>query len=281
MKKNNRFNKICFGVITLCIILYTLIGINNYLGENRFMAEYSQKISELEERIEVLENENMNLNNSLNEIKTSYANLSIESEKTTDEEIDGPNNIEYESRNIQESENTENIPEIKNGFIESTEVTETNSEEDVPNKNFTDITKKSNLTADEFNLVIDKMLERYNITDGKLKNSGELFVLVEETSGVNGLFALSVATLESGYGRSGLCQNNNNWLGISKSGGGYRYFESDEECMIYWANLIKNSYIDQGRTTISEISTKYCPPNASKWTGDVTWAMETYASYLL
>lgn len=296
MKKNLKFNIFCFSVSLITIFICCLVVINANISQNNFIEQYNEKMRLLEDRIIVLENKyskieiSANKSNTMEELGENQihiepkldeligeAVISSKEEKTLKENTDkndiiGP--LPYDEGN----ELTIDLhkDEVKETSVEVSEPIE---EPEVV-KNLTDITQKSNLTEEEFNLIIDSMLDHYNKGNTKLRGKGYLFVKVEETSGVNGLFALSVATLESGYGTSSLCINNNNWLGISKSGGGYRYFESDEECFIYWAYLIRDKYINQGLTSISSISRKYCPPNPDKWTSDVQWAMNKYIGYL-
>ena len=63
---------------------------------------------------------------------------------------------------------------------------------------------------------------------------------------------------------------NNNPGGLTYADGSTRYsFNTlDEGISAFVSNLNKN-YISEGRTTLAQISTKYCPPTATEWTKNV------------
>lgn len=68
-----------------------------------------------------------------------------------------------------------------------------------------DLTVPSNITAEE----AEKMLEKYP----KLHGLGEAFVKAEKKKGVNALYMLGLACLESNYGRSNFAVERNNLYG--------------------------------------------------------------------
>jgi len=75
-------------------------------------------------------------------------------------------------------------------------------------------------------------------------------------------FIFSVATHESEYGSSRICNSNSNLFGIHKKGGeellktvkdgkdAFRSFKTRRECIIYFVDLIKNYYIKNGQNNI-------------------------------
>lgn len=68
-----------------------------------------------------------------------------------------------------------------------------------------DLTVASNISAEE----AEKMLEKYP----KLHGLGEAFVKAEKEKGVNALYMLGLACLESNYGRSNFAVERNNLYG--------------------------------------------------------------------
>ena len=147
--------------------------------------------------------------------------------------------------------------------------------------NTTNISKPSNLSAEEFDQIINSTLSKYKKTNSKLYGLGETLYELEQTYGnINGLFVLSVISNESGWGTR--LANTNNVAGITKKGGGFRAFNSVEECVMYSGGLLSKNYIGQGRTTIASVGAKYCPsteyaPNQNVlWTDTVSDIMRTY-----
>lgn len=165
------------------------------------------------------------------------------------------------------------------------EVVEEVIEEPVPEPvviNTTDITRPSNLTAEQFDQVINTMLSKYNKKNSKLVGIGDALYQVEQTYGnINGLFVLSIVSNESGWGK--YLANTNNIAGITKRGGGYRAFGSVDECVLYSGRLLSQNYIGKGLTTIATVGNKYCPDTPShpgqnvKWRNTVTSIMNRYS----
>lgn len=152
--------------------------------------------------------------------------------------------------------------------------------EDLDNINVSDITKPSGLTADQYNTIIDNLLNRYNKTGSKLYGLGESIYNAEMTYGnLNGLFLLGIVSNESGWGMH--TANTNNIAGIT-SKSGFRAYNSVNECVMDMARLLSEKYIGQGRTTIAAVGDKYCPstelkPNQNiKWRNTVSKIMNQY-----
>ena len=87
---------------------------------------------------------------------------------------------------------------------------------------------------------------------------------------------MAVFCVESAYGKSDLAKYKNNLCGFNayptETQTVYEHattFNSKEACTLAFGDLIYNHYISNGRDSISSISTKYCPPNASEWTSMV------------
>lgn len=153
---------------------------------------------------------------------------------------------------------------------------ETPKEEEKKPVNLSDISKPSNLSASQLNSVINSRLKNVGKSSSKLSNLGDALVKMEEESGVNALFCLAVASLESGYGTSEAAINKNNLFGLMRSNS-LMEFSSVSECISYWGNLMKNHYIDSNRDSIEDIQPKYCP-DSETWAPDVSYLFNTYSS---
>ena len=117
----------------------------------------------------------------------------------------------------------------------------------------------------------DNVLEPSNVTAEELsagllyelKNFADCFIKAEGTYGVNAIFLASVAALESGWGRSQVAINNNNLFGYTSPSGGYRVFESVEECIDTVARHLKRNYLTEGGSfyngvSVGAINIMYC-----------------------
>ena len=128
-----------------------------------------------------------------------------------------------------------------------------------------DVRKVSGASVDTLNKILrGTWLEGY----------GQVFYDCEKTYGVNALFSIGNAIIETGWeGNSYLAVERNNIYGLATS----RVFGSKTECINYWFSLIKNHYVDDGLITIASINEKYCPPNA-RWSSDITWIVNKLIS---
>lgn len=262
MKKFNLGNNIYIGLMVLCIMITTFVCINSSIQKNKFIEEYSLKLEESNKRIEALEKECASLKADLDKCKSDIKDIS---------------NLNSGKMN----------PAIKDRLLKSINVNGVSLyqylktiEQSKPKAtvNTKDVTKKSNLTVEQFDAVINKIVvDKYKKTNSKLIGNGKYLKHVEDTYGINGLFVLSIASLESGYGTVG---PKNNLFGLTKSGGGYASFESLQSSYDTFGRNLKKGYIDKGLTTIPTIAKKYCPPNKNKWTKDVSWFMKLYSNAL-
>ena len=115
----------------------------------------------------------------------------------------------------------------------------------------------------------------YILKDTRLEGYGYCFKKIEDEYGVNGLFAMAVATLESGLGKSSLGQNNNNFYGIRGNGSSWAKFESVESGILYFGKLMNNS-LYYGKT-IKKIAPIYCNDD---WADKVSSIMTRYINKL-
>ena len=92
--------------------------------------------------------------------------------------------------------------------------------------------------------------------NGKLKGQGKTFLNAQEKYGVNAIFLIAIAQLESATGKSNLAQKNNNFGGM-RSGKGWSKFKTPEEGIDKLAENLKRKYIDDGLVTIDQIHKRY------------------------
>ena len=137
--------------------------------------------------------------------------------------------------------------------------------------NTTDIAHKSGYTAEQFDAIINKVFTDMNKKTTSLTTIGDSLYKVEQENDVNGLYLLGIASLESGWGTSGLATKSNNLYGLIG-----RKFNSVDECTEYMGSWLRSAYIDKGLDTLAKIQTKYCPNGGSKWVNDVTWCANRY-----
>lgn len=84
----------------------------------------------------------------------------------------------------------------------------------------------------------------------------------EKIYGVNAYLALGVAKLESAWGQSDAAIYRNNLFGIMGTNG-LRYFESKDECIEYWFELISGYYFENNMLYPQTIGERYC--EGSDW----------------
>lgn len=92
---------------------------------------------------------------------------------------------------------------------------------------------------------------------------------IEDEYGINAYFTIAVMKLESGNGKSKLAKTKNNLFGLNATGGSNSKayaFDTQADSVRKFGQLIAESYVDKGYTTIEKVAKKYCPPNG-KWSG--------------
>lgn len=123
------------------------------------------------------------------------------------------------------------------------------------------ICESSNLSVDEITLMV-----KDTAFDGLAPALKDI-----DDKGVNAIFALSVAMLESGNGRSYLARSQNNIFGLDPYNGGMS-FSNKSDCVKYFGNLMKKHYFANGRNTLYDINQMYEPYN-SNWSDLVSTIM--------
>ncbi|MBC5647397.1 glucosaminidase domain-containing protein [Christensenella tenuis] len=125
-----------------------------------------------------------------------------------------------------------------------------------------DLTVLSGCSAEELEALLK---------DSGLEGLGSCYAEKEQTHGINALFLISVAQLESGFGKSKLAQNCNNLGGIKNGNNGYMEFPTKQDCVDYQATLLRDDYLDEngkyfeGKTT-KDVSQSYCGGSESWYT---------------
>lgn len=117
---------------------------------------------------------------------------------------------------------------------------------------------------------------------GVLSGKGDVFIKAQEKYGVNAAILASICRLESDNGKSDNAKEKNNVAGIRIAGSyEFRKFDSVEDCIMYTAKLLKNSYINEGLITLSQIGGKYCPikDKTDKTGENKYWAERVYGVY--
>ena len=125
----------------------------------------------------------------------------------------------------------------------------------------TDVTARTNLTYDDL----------LKVTAGtNLEGLENAVIATEEKYGVNSLFILSLAALESGWGTSNLAVNRNNLFGIcayDTNVDAATNFSTKSECIDYFGRLMANEYFVNGRTDLWSINEIYA--SAPTWASEV------------
>lgn len=123
--------------------------------------------------------------------------------------------------------------------------------------NETDLRTKSNVSIEEY----QKMLE-----NTALYEIAESLYNAEQKFGVNGLYLMGLACLESSYGNSNFAKNRNNifgWNAVDSNPGKANYFTSKSECVMFVAEKLNNNYLSEDGCyfegyTAKDIDKHYC-----------------------
>lgn len=131
----------------------------------------------------------------------------------------------------------------------------------------------SGFTAAQFDAIIEETFARkFPRKDiGIFADLGGTLYQIEQDNGFNALYILGIGCLESGYGKSTLAKTKNNPYGLLGMS-----FDSIADSTTYLGNLLQRSYIGKGRTSLTEIGKKYCPPTYQDWASSVQWITNQY-----
>ena len=137
------------------------------------------------------------------------------------------------------------------------------AQEEQEKKNLTfDAFTISNLNENDFNKIL---------TGTNLAGQGKYFEYIEKENGVNGLFAIGVATKESSAGKHNA--NTNNFWGRKATADTYLSWGTPGESIQSFGKYMSTDRY-YGKT-IDEISVIYCPPNHLDWSASVKQIMQS------
>ena len=137
------------------------------------------------------------------------------------------------------------------------------------------ITNISNASAEDWSIFLNQLADDRELSESHfIRDSGYLMTDIESMYGISGTSLLAIWLWESSLGTSELAQERNNLGGIKK-GSSYRWFDSCEDCAYYHADLLRRVYVDEGLTSWSEISSKYCPGN-DVWANRISSTVSEY-----
>lgn len=142
------------------------------------------------------------------------------------------------------------------------------------NYDLSESTNITNLSADEFNELIKVICEHRDIeyTECPFYNTGDAFEYVESEYGINGIYLLTICTIESGFGSNMI--RSNNAAGIT-NGDGYIKFESINDCILYLGELLGKYNSNYNLSTFEEIGSRYLE-DSEDW---VNMAQEISSAY--
>jgi hypothetical protein len=115
---------------------------------------------------------------------------------------------------------------------------------------------------------------------------GQIFINAQNKYGVNALFLMSIASVESKYGKhpakgATVCQYN--IMGLKTGSGKYQDNKSYAECVDSGASSLQRLYFNKkptGLVTVRQIHDQYCKGNA-KWTKEICDEMNRLSSTIL
>ena len=130
----------------------------------------------------------------------------------------------------------------------------------------------------------DRVEMRYNINryferhGCALAGQGDAFVDAGLESNVDPYFVAAISIIES-TGGNHCVREHNAWGRKAGGANGSKYNRINSNGWCSWnswddaihdeADYLARVYLDQGRTTVSSIARKYCPPTASSWRSNV------------
>lgn len=109
----------------------------------------------------------------------------------------------------------------------------------------------------------------------KLKGMGKDFIEIQNEFGINALFLMSIAKVESGYGNAPMKNKPYNIVGaVGQNPKSYK------ECIYKLARNLRKNYVNSNLKNPKDISTKYCNGN-NQWPKDVVDEMSKLSKKIL
>lgn len=104
-----------------------------------------------------------------------------------------------------------------------------------------------------------------DIEDYKLLTEGtwwegyeQTLMNLEQTYGINAIFAMSVSTIESGSGTSVRASSRHNYYGIEISNKSWADLGDNT---LWWGGMLNRVYVEKDLLSVWDIGPVYCPPN--------------------
>ena len=132
------------------------------------------------------------------------------------------------------------------------------------------VTSTVALNTEDMNRIIDSYTA--HIENSNLRGHGEAFIQASRETGLNPIYILAHAIIESGSGTSYLARDRFNFFGIAaydtNPGAAYAMGDNVDEGIINGAKWIKRNFYDEGYTTLSAMkSGGYA--SSDKWASDI------------
>lgn len=108
----------------------------------------------------------------------------------------------------------------------------------------TNLIQPSNVTEEELNLILDNT---------PLKGTGKDFLDAEKKYGINAMFMVSVAGVESDYGNAPAKGTKYNFSGRKKLKGGFLEFKNFPDSIDSFGAYIQRRYTRSGKTTVQKV----------------------------
>lgn len=136
------------------------------------------------------------------------------------------------------------------------------------------------LTAADMDKIIDQWAQ---ITNTEFEGRGATFVAAAQQTGLNPIYLLAHAALESGWGNSELATGRHNYYGInavdSNPNAAYAMGDDIDEGIIAGANWIKQNYYDCGCTTLTSMKDSGYA-SSDEWESNIATIVNTSIAYL-
>lgn len=142
--------------------------------------------------------------------------------------------------------------------------------------------KKIALNASDINRIIDGWTKHIK-NDSVLKGHGEAFIRASRETGLDPVYLLAHAIVESGCGTSYLAVNRNNFFGINAVDNNpnlaSRMGDSVDQGIIAGAHWIKSNFYDNGYTSLYAMSSGGYASNP-RWASDIASVYNDAIDYL-
>lgn len=132
------------------------------------------------------------------------------------------------------------------------------------------VTSTVALNTEDMNRIIDSYTA--HVKNSNLRGHGGAFIQASRETGLNPVYILAHAIVESGNGTSYLARNRYNFFGIAaydnNPGAAYAMGNNVDEGIINGAKWIKRNFYDEGYTTLSAMK-KGGYASSDKWASDI------------